>query len=427
MQKKRLLPIILSGTMFVAATTGSFTVWAADEKPVITVWCESANSSMSNYMEAFENENFDVEIVYYSSEDLKNQVRIALASGEGPDIMSANTGEFFDSIMQAGQALALDNYAEQYNWKSNVESAYLDSMSMDETLYGLPLQTQSAWGLMYYNKDFFEENNLEVSMYPTVDELIELSANIKELGKQPIALGNVDMWPGILLFGDFILQNNGAEIIEKLNSGEESWADSKTVKESLESIAQLGQNGCFSTGFEAQDHSAAIESFVNGTSAMMYMGTWWLTYVEGGLENMDFEFETIASPRLEGIEASKAAQIWSSQATFINAATENPDYCAEYLNYLASPEAAQAQYEGALQPTFNPDYNENTLVIDPQLADSEAFNTVYNLEKVNYMDWNFSTSVTEALEIEIGKLMMGDTTVEEAMQEVEAVAIEERE
>ena len=83
--------------------------------------------------------------------------------------MSANTGEFFYSIMQAGQALALDDYAEQYDWQSNVESAYLDSMSQEGTLYGLPLQTQSAWGLMYYNKDFFDENNLEISMYPTVD------------------------------------------------------------------------------------------------------------------------------------------------------------------------------------------------------------------------------------------------------------------
>ncbi|MDO4272184.1 MAG: ABC transporter substrate-binding protein [Eubacteriales bacterium] len=426
MKKKALLAAGLAGIMVITAAGSSMTVMAA-EKPVITVWCESANTSMSDYMEAFESDEFDVDIVYYSSEDLKNQVRIALASGEGPDIMAANTGEFFDSIMQAGQALELDSYAEKYNWKENVESDYLDSMSMNGTLYGLPLQTQSAWGLMFYNKDFFEANDLEVSMYPTVEELTVLSEKLKDAGKQPIALGNVDMWPGILLFGDFLLQENSGDIIDKLNSGEESWADSETVKKCLENIAALGQNGCFSAGFEAQDHSAAIESFVNGTSAMMYMGTWWLTYVEGGLENMDFEFATIASPRIDGVEVSKAAQIWSSQATFINAAAENPDYCAEYLNYMAAPEAAQAQYKGALQPTFNPEYNENTLVIDPQLADSEAFNKVYDLEKVNYMDWNFPTSVTEALEIEIGKLMMGDTTVEEAMKEVNAVAEEERE
>lgn len=425
MKKRNRMAISLVGALAMSSLAGCMTALAGEEKPVITVWCESTNESMSNFMEDFESDEFDVDIVYYSSEDLKNQVRIALASGEAPDIMQANTGEFFDSIMNAGQALALDSYAEDYGWDEKVENAYLDSMSTDGTLYGLPLQTQSAWGLMFYNKDFFEENGLEISMYPTVNEITALSEQVRELGKQPIALGNVDGWPGMLLFGDFLTQENGQEMIDKLNSGEELWGDSEAVKECLENIALLGQSGCFQTGYEAQDHSAAIESFVNGTSAMMYMGTWWLTYVDGGIENLDFEYATVASPRIDGVEVSNSAQIWCNAATFINAGTEHADYCAQYIDYLASDEAAQAQYEGALQPTFSPDFNENDLVIDPQLADSEAFETDYTLPRVNYMDWNFSTSVTEALEIEIGKLMMGDTTVEAAMEEVNSVAMEE--
>lgn len=427
MKKRKLLAAMLAGVLGVSCFTGCSSEPKTEEKPVITVWCESANESMSKFMEAFKSDDFDVDVVYYSSEDLKNQVRIALASGEAPDIMAANTGEFFNSIMTAGQALKLDDYAKKYGWEDKVEESYLDSMSKDGTLYGLPLQTQSAWGLMFYNKDFFDENNLEISMYPTVAEITELSGKIKELGKQPIALGNMDMWPGMLLFGDFLTQENGQEMIDALNDGSEAWDDSETVKKCLENIAQLGQNGCFQTGFEAQDHSVAIESFVNGTSAMMYMGTWWLTYVDGGIDNLDFEYATVASPRMEGVEVSNSAQIWCNQATFVNADTEYADFCAQYIDYLASDEAAQAQYEGAMQPTFSPDYNDNKLVIDPQLADSEAFETDYTLPRVNYMDWNFATSVTEAVEIEISKLMVGDTTIDEAVKEIQAVAAEELE
>ena len=111
----------------------------------------------------------------------------------------------------------------------------------------------------------------------------------------------------------------------------------------------------------------------------------------------------------------------------MNADTEYADFCAQYIDYLASDEAAQAQYEGAMQPTFSPDYNDNKLVIDPPLADSEAFETDYTLPRVNYMDWNFATSVTEAVEIEISKLMVGDTTIDEAVKEIQAVAAEELE
>lgn len=427
MKKKMYLSAGLAGLLAVSMAGGTVSVAQAADKPVITVWAESSNEPLTEYIEAFQSDDFDVDLVYYASEDLKNQLRIALASGEGPDIAKANTGEFFDSIMEAGQALALDDYADEYGWRDRVVQDFLPPMSLDGTLYALPLETQSAWGLMFYNKDFFEENGLEMPMYPTVDELIALSEQVKALGKQPIALGNVDMWPGMLLFGDFLLQESSPDIVEKLNSGEESWATSEAVKEALENMGKLGQNGGFQTGFEAQDHSAAIESFVNGTSAMVYCGSWWVTYIDGGLDNLDFEFGTVASPRIDGVTVSKGVQLGSSQSTFINSATENPDYCAEFLNYLTQPECAKAQFEGSFQPTFNPDYNENELKIDPELADSEAFQTVYELEKINYFDWNFPTSVTETLEIEIGKIMMGDTSVEDAMAEVESVAAEERE
>ena len=65
------------------------------------------------------------------------------------------------------------------------------------------------------------------------------------------------------------------------------------------------------------------------------MGTWWLTYVDGGIENLDFEYATVASPRMEGVEVSNSAQIWCNQATFVNADTEYADFCAQYIDYLA--------------------------------------------------------------------------------------------
>lgn len=265
---KKIFAFILVLTLLV----GSLSCFAAAEsKPVITVWLETPTASVKNYIESFSSDEYDVEYVYYSSEDLKNQVRIALASGAAPDVTCANTGTFFNEIMEGGYALPLADYAEKYGWYDRVESEYLGNCSYDDTLYGLPLATQCTWGLMFYNADFFKENGIEMPMYPTTAETIAICEKVRELGKQPIAIGNVDLWPGVLLFGDYFVQKAGQELVDQLKSGEVKWNECDVVRECFEELAALGQSGAFTSGYEVQDHSAAIESFVNGTCEIMYM------------------------------------------------------------------------------------------------------------------------------------------------------------
>lgn len=419
---KKSLVLALVFIMAIGSLSG---IALADGKPVITVWMETPTASVKSYMEAFESDEFDTEYVYYGSEDLKSQVRIALSANEAPDIMVANTGTFFNEIMAAGYALELDEYAEKYGWYDRVESEYLGNCSYDGKLYGLPLATQCTWGLMFYNNDFFTENNLEISMYPTTEEVIELAAKIRELGKQPIAFGNVDLWPGVMLFGDYFVQQAEQELVDKLNSGETHWDESEVVRDVFEQLAELGQGGAFTSGYEVQDHSAAIESFINGTCAMMYMGTWWVQYVENGFDGIDFNLKTIASPRFEGVEMAQAAALYANQATFIYSGTRNPEYAVEWLDYYCSDECAAAQYADSTAQTFSPSYNA-TLEINPQFAESEAYTKSYEITKINYFDWNFSTAVTDTLKVSIQKLFSGDITVDQAIADVEATAAEER-
>jgi hypothetical protein len=95
------------------------------------------------------------------------------------------------------------------------------------------------------------------------------------------------------------------------------------------------------------------------------------------------------------------------------------------LNYYSSDECAAAQYADSTSPTFSPTYN-STLVINPAFSDSEAYNKSYEITKINYFDWHFSTAVTDTLKVSIQKLFSGDITVDQALADVEAAAAEER-
>ena len=159
---------------------------------------------------------------------------------------------------------------------------------------------------------------------------------------------------------------------------------------------------------------------------MMYMGTWWVSYVNGGMDGVDFKVGTVASPRFDGVEMAGSAQLFANMGTFIYSGTKYPEYAAEYLNWYCSDECAAAQYEDTGSMTFSNRYNAN-LEINPQFAESEAFMKSYEeAMKINYFDWHFATSVTDALKVSIQKLFSGDITVDQALADVEAAAAEER-
>ena len=155
------------------------------------------------------------------------------------------------------------------------------------------------------------------------------------------------------------------------------------------------------------------------------MGTWWVQYVDGGFDGIDFKLATVASPRFEGEEMADYAQLFANQATFINAASAHPDLSADWLTFYSDNAMAAAQYADCTAQTFSPSYNAS-LIIDPQFEESEAYVKSFEVTKINYFDWHFSTSVTDALKVSIQKLFSGDITVDEAIADIEAVAAEDR-
>ena len=90
------------------------------------------------------------------------------------------------------------------------------------------------------NNDIFKANNLE---YPTtMEELQEVSQKLREAGIEPLAVGEKDGWPALLLLGDLYLQQTGYDSVDKLNSGEVKFADDPYMKSAMETLADLGSS-----------------------------------------------------------------------------------------------------------------------------------------------------------------------------------------
>ena len=66
-----------------------------------------------------------------------------------------------------------------------------------------------------------------------MEELQEVSQKLREAGIEPLAVGDKDGWPALLLLGDLYLQQTGYDSVDKLNSGEVKFADDPYMKLSL--------------------------------------------------------------------------------------------------------------------------------------------------------------------------------------------------
>jgi raffinose/stachyose/melibiose transport system substrate-binding protein len=108
-----------------------------------------------------------------------NLTKTKLSTGEMPEVFNYNTGSLMQALSPDTQ---LVNLADE-PWVKDLDETFVPTVSTDKGLYGAPLGTTQAGGVLY-NKKVYEELGLEV---PTSwDEFMANNKKIKDAGKTPI-------------------------------------------------------------------------------------------------------------------------------------------------------------------------------------------------------------------------------------------------
>ena len=102
---------------------------------------EGAGAKMiDTIIENFEKENPNVTIkrTAFKVADLRNTIKPAINSGEGPDIFSYDAGAGYLGVLaNAGLAMDLSDYREQYKWDDRFHDWALEKTVYDGKLYGV--------------------------------------------------------------------------------------------------------------------------------------------------------------------------------------------------------------------------------------------------------------------------------------------------
>ncbi len=251
---------------------------ADGEKVSLTMWHSGAEdleetSNHQRYLRAAErfmaaNEGYEVTIVGSSTEQ---KTMVALSSGSGPDIVSAQwpmAGTWGKSGIIADLTDFVNNDKE-FDKDDFIPSAW-DRCTYKGRIYSIPTGFNSSE--LYYNIDFMEEKGAEVP--ETIGQLVKLAVDLTEYDDKGniVRCGYVPDYPWL----DNVLWPIafGAEWINEETN--EITFDSEEMKASyqwqIDIYNELGYDKLMT--FKTSLGSGANEPFMSGKTAMQFGGEW---------------------------------------------------------------------------------------------------------------------------------------------------------
>ncbi len=311
----------------------------------LVVWDQEVRGSQNEALEAlnaaFEDTypNVTIKRTSQSTDDLKQQVTLALGGSDVPDVVQVNNARGdMGQFVSAGQLTDLTGYAEAYGWEDRFTDSVLSKVRYssdartfgDGNLYGLP-QTGEIVGI-FCSQSKLDDLGLEA---PTSwDEYLTALDTAMEAGQQPMALGNLDKWPALHVFGP--LQSNfvAADEIVALGMGNvgATWLDDGNTA-AMEQFETWGSEGYFGSSPNGTDYDAAWTAFTKGTGVFLPGGSWLATDMEAVMGD-DLHFITLA-----GLDGQVATTGGTGIPFSIPAKAENPDVAAAYLDFITSDDA----------------------------------------------------------------------------------------
>jgi raffinose/stachyose/melibiose transport system substrate-binding protein len=242
--------------------------------------CKAQNADLPLKVETVPQTQLDQKLQLLAGQDA---LPVSFAAGNTPALTS--------TLDKSGQLLDFEKTFDDLGVLDKVEPAAIDTI---KKLYGgkfnvLPYQynIEGFW----YNKQVFSDNGIQPPT--TWAEMVDDAGKLQDAGVQPFSASGEQGWPLTRLISGYLFRDLGPDALQKVKDGDAKLTDAEYVK-AAQQVADLGAAGYFGEGVGSIDYDTAINAFMSGDSAMLYMGSWVLgnfadkTLNKIGSENIGF-------------------------------------------------------------------------------------------------------------------------------------------
>lgn len=223
--------------------------------------------------------------------------------------------------------LTNEAFIKNYN-ETDIENA----MTYNGKVYGVNMGKVAFTGL-FYNKDIFEQYNLEVPT--TWGDFVQVMDTLKENGVTPLGFAGRDVWPINLAVQGLqaTIHDDQLEFIKGLWTGEKKFTDPKAIEvlEKTQTMMNYAQDG-----FMGLDYGTLPSLFASGQVAMAADGSWNAPTFAG--LNPDMRFGYFPVPGND--EAAKNANLAGKydMTWMVVEKSANKEWALKFLEELSTPE-----------------------------------------------------------------------------------------
>jgi raffinose/stachyose/melibiose transport system substrate-binding protein len=403
----------------------SSTAFGADKK-AISWWYESASPENQQNLQdllvtPFNTAHADEELsIDFRGADLDKQLRVAMLSGNGPDIVYTPGPSYVASMAQAGQLLALDDYSSKFGWADRLLPVFIELGKYGGKLYALP-KTYETLGL-FYNKTLFNKNGWTAPT--TIAELEALAEKMKAANLVPFGAGNADWRPTNEHYVSIVLNSvAGPDNMYKALKGELPWTAEPFVK-AIDTLNRWWQAGYFGPNYFSLTGEQAFAQVATGQAGMAPTGTWNFENAHYFVDN-NVEAGFVGFPSAEGVPNPIYALGIGS--TFSIAATsQNPDGAAAAIDYIFT-DKFYSDINSVWQGEWNMPLKDLSKV---KLADSvlplysEAMKSLaaaVGANQYGYTTWTFLPPATDTYLVSgMEEVWLGKSTTQQFLTQLDA-------
>ena len=290
---------------------------------------------IAGFTALYPNVTFDNQ--YEDCNTFSNDIVNKLTGSNPPDIT-----EYVDAAIQTvaptGAVIDLAPYVQMYGWDQKFPASQLAQLQLSDngSIHGEGRQLGIPGGAsfvgVFYNKALLTQAGLSVPK--TLDEFTAALQTAKDAGITPIALGSQDDG-GIHLWGSLETALIGATAAQNWVNGKEgSTIDLPGTTQAAQMLTDWSNAGYFTANPNGTSENDARAGFAGGSALFTVDGSWSMGTIPSGNDFGFFPFPGANS-------TDPVAGQGFSAAFAISSKSPNADVAATFLDYLASPEAAQ--------------------------------------------------------------------------------------
>jgi raffinose/stachyose/melibiose transport system substrate-binding protein len=286
------------------------------------------------HVDRFEEQHPDIDLQREAlpPDDVRREIQSRLRSREPPDVFAYDTGPGFGGVLaEAGLLRPLENAYTKHGW--DIYDWAKQQATYDGTVYGVPDQVEEI--IVFYNKDLVPE------VPHTVEELRQISDELKGRGKIPLAFGNREQYPASHMFSMGTSNVLDREGLDDILYGDGRW-DTPEIEEAINLFFRdFVENAYYPKSPNALTYDGANALFYSGEAAMNPTGTWLVSEIVQAVQ--EFEVGFFPFPSIEGSGISPPAGVGTGW--FVAKDAKNPQGAITFIDYLLQDDTARLTIE----------------------------------------------------------------------------------